>query len=513
MPDGPGTAPLIDDLLLRRDEAGRLAEKRAAERQHPKGKLTARERVALLADPGSFVEFDEFARHGSDPVGDGLIAGHATVDGRPICVHAQDFSVFGGSLGESSGAKVNKVMDMALRTGVPVVGINDGGGARIQEGVTSLAQYAELAVRHTSASGVIPQISLILGPCAGGAVYAPALTDFTVMVERISQMVVTGPDVLRAATGELTTLEELGGGTVHATVSGNAHYLGVDEPDAIDWVKTLLGYLPSNNRDAAPEYDDDTAAELTPTDLELNRIVPDGANQGYDMTQVIARVVDDGELLQVHGAFAPNMICAFARVGGRSVGVVANQPLFSAGAIDIDASEKAARFVRFCDAFNIPLLTFADVPGYLPGIDQERGGIIRRGAKLIYAYAEATVPKVTVVLRKAYGGGYAVMGSKHLGADVNLAWPTARIAVVGPEGAIQVLHRRELSTLFGDERAARERELVAQHQDSPYAAAERGYIDGVIEPANTRLAVTGALRMLRGKRVTAPARKHGNIPL
>ncbi|MBC6450575.1 acyl-CoA carboxylase subunit beta [Actinokineospora xionganensis] len=507
------TTELIDDLLLRREEAVRLAEKRAAERQHPKGKLTARERIALLTDPGSFVEIDEFARHGAGPLGDGLVAGHATVDGRPICVHAQDFSVFGGSLGEASGAKVNKVMDLATRTGVPVVGINDGGGARIQEGVTSLARYAELAVRHTNASGVIPQISLILGPCAGGAVYAPALTDFTVVVDKLSQMVVTGPDVLRAATGEEITLDDLGGARVNATVSGNAHYLATDEADAIDWVKTLLGYLPANNRDSAPEYDDDTAPEVTASDLELNRIVPDGANQGYDMTDVLARVVDDGDLLQVHGAFAPNIICAFARVGGRSVGVVANQPRFGAGAIDIDASEKAARFVRFCDAFNLPLLTFADVPGYLPGLDQERGGIIRRGAKLIYAYAEATVPKVTVVVRKAYGGGYAVMGSKHLGADVNLAWPTARIAVVGPEGTVQVLHRRELAALSGAERAARERELIARHQDSPYPAAERGYVDSVIEPARTRLAVTAALRALRGKTASVPARKHGNIPL
>ncbi|MGH3862637.1 acyl-CoA carboxylase subunit beta [Actinokineospora sp.] len=507
------TRELIDDLLLRREEAVRLAEKRAAERQHPKGKLTARERIALLADPGSFVEIDEFARHGSGPHGDGLVIGHATVDGRRICVHAQDFSVFGGSLGEASGAKVNKLMDFAIRTGVPVVGINDGGGARIQEGVTSLARYAELAVRHTNASGVIPQISLILGPCAGGAVYAPALTDFTVVVDKLSQMVVTGPDVLRAATGEEITLDDLGGARVNATVSGNAHYLATDEPDAIDWVKTLLGYLPANNRDTAPDYDDDTAPELTASDLELNRIVPDGVNQGYDMTDVLTRVVDDGDLLQVHTGFAPNMICAFARVGGRSVGVVANQPRFGAGAIDIDASEKAARFVRFCDAFNLPLLTFADVPGYLPGLDQERGGIIRRGAKLIYAYAEATVPKVTVVVRKAYGGGYAVMGSKHLGADVNLAWPTARIAVVGPEGTVQVLHRRELAALSGAERAARERELVAQHQDSPYPAAERGYVDSVIEPARTRLAVTAALRALRGKTTSVPARKHGNIPL
>ena len=504
---------LVDDLLLRRDEAIRLGEKQARERQRPKGKLTARERIALLADPGSLLELDEFARHDGGPYGDGLVAGHITVDGRPVCVFAQDFSVFGGSLGEASGAKVLKVMDQAIRTGVPIVGVNDGGGARIQEGVTSLAQYAELARRHTAASGVIPQISMILGPCAGGAVYAPALTDFTVMVDQLSHMVVTGPDVLRAATGEESTLDELGGGHTHATVSGAAHYLGADEADAVDWVKTLLGFLPANNRAAAPEYADDVEPGVTDTDGELDRVVPDGANQAYDMFEVITRVVDDGDLLPVHARFAPNIICAFARVAGRSVGVVANQPMVAAGAIDIDASEKAARFVRFCDAFEIPLLTFADVPGYLPGVDQERGGIIRRGAKLIYAYAEATVPKVTVVVRKAYGGGYAVMGSKHLGADVNLAWPTARIAVVGPEGAVRVLHRRELAALTGAERVARERELAARHHDSPYPAAERGYVDGVIEPARTRVEVTAALRALRGKRVSVPDRKHGNIPL
>ncbi|SDD99240.1 acyl-CoA carboxylase subunit beta [Actinokineospora iranica] len=521
VPESAGVA--VGELLLRSEQLARQ-EKRAADRQHPKGKLTARERVLALVDAGSFVELDEFVQHGcrdfgldaDRPYGDGVVAGHAEVDGRPIAVFAQDFSVYGGSIGEANGAKVIKVMDLAAKIGCPVIGINDGGGARIQEGVSSLALYAQQAVRHTNASGVIPQISMILGPCAGGAVYAPALTDFTVMVENTSHMVVTGPDVVRAATGESVTLDELGGPHTNASVSGNAHYLAQDEDDALDWVKTLLGYLPSNNLGAAPEYADDTAAGITDRDRELDGIVPDGENRAYDMTEVIARVVDDGELHQVHQAFAPNMIVGFARVAGRSVGVVANQPMFFAGAIDIDASEKAARFVRFCDAFGLPLLTFADVPGYMPGVDQERGGIIRRGAKLLYAYAEATVPQVTVVVRKAYGGGYAVMGSKHLGADVNLAWPTARIAVVGTEAAVQVLHRRELAALSGQERADRERELAAHHHDTigtPYAAAERGYVDAVIEPSHTRLAVTRALRMLRDKAVSGPTRKHGNIPL
>ncbi|ANN17287.1 methylmalonyl-CoA carboxyltransferase [Amycolatopsis orientalis] len=524
VPFAPTTAFRIADLAARQDEAVRIAEKRAVDRQHAKGKLTARERIDLLLDEGSFVELDQFARHrcaefGMDanrPYGDGVVTGHGTVDGRQICVFSQDFTVFGGSMGEVFGEKVLKVMDLAMTLGCPVVGINDSGGARIQEGVVSLAYYAELGRRNALASGVIPQISLIMGPCAGGAVYSPAITDFTVMVDETAHMFVTGPDVVHAVSGERVTAQQLGGAAMHSAVSGNAHHRAVDEHDAIDWVRTLLGYLPSNNLDAAPEYADETGAEPTAADLELDRLVPDALNQAYDMTEVIVRLVDDGEFTEVHSGFAANMICAFGRVQGRTVGVVANQPWHQAGVIDIDASEKAARFVRFCDAFNIPLLTLADVPGYLPGAEQERLGIIRRGAKLIYAYAEATVPKVTVVIRKAYGGGYAVMGSKHLGADVNLAWPTAEIAVMGAEGAVRVLHRRELAALPPEQRSAEQARLTEAYRkrhSNPYVAAERGYVDQVIVPSQTRLHVARALRALRTKRQTLPAKKHGNIPL
>ncbi|MBB5850245.1 acyl-CoA carboxylase subunit beta [Amycolatopsis umgeniensis] len=524
VPFAPTTAFRIADLAARQEEAVRIAEKRAVDRQHAKGKLTARERLDLLLDPGSFVELDQFARHrctefGMDanrPYGDGVVTGHGTVDGRQICVFSQDFTVFGGSMGEVFGEKVLKVMDLAMTLGCPVVGINDSGGARIQEGVVSLAYYAELGRRNALASGVIPQISLIMGPCAGGAVYSPAITDFTVMVDETAHMFVTGPDVVHAVSGERVTAQQLGGAAVNSEISGNAHHRAVDEQDAVDWVQTLLGYLPSNNLDPVPAYADETAADLTAADLELDRLVPDSLNQAYDMAEVIRRLVDDGEFTEVHSAFAPNMICAFGRVQGRTVGVVANQPRHQAGVIDIDASEKAARFVRFCDAFNIPILTLADVPGYLPGAEQERHGIIRRGAKLIYAYAEATVPKVTVVIRKAYGGGYAVMGSKHLGADVNLAWPTAEIAVMGAEGAVRVLHRRELAALPPEQRSAergRLTEAYRKRHSNPYLAAERGYVDQVIAPSQTRLQVARALRLLRTKRQTLPAKKHGNIPL
>ncbi|WP_027934062.1 acyl-CoA carboxylase subunit beta [Amycolatopsis thermoflava] len=524
VPFAPTTAYRIADLAARQDEAVRIAEKRAIDRQHAKGKLTARERIDLLVDDGSFVELDQFARHrctefgmdGNRPYGDGVVTGHATVDGRQVCLFSQDFSVFGGSMGEVFGEKVLKVMDLAMSIGCPVIGINDSGGARIQEGVVSLAYYAELGRRNAHASGVIPQISMIMGPCAGGAVYSPAITDFTVMVEDTSHMFVTGPDVVHAVTGERVTAQQLGGAAVNSEISGNAHHRAADERDAIDWVQTLLGYLPLNNLDAPPEYADETSREITPADLELDRIVPDSLNQAYDMTEVIRRLVDDGEFTEIHGAFAPNMICAFGRVEGRSVGIVANQPLRQAGVIDIDASEKAARFVRFCDAFGIPVLTLADVPGYLPGTEQERQGIIRRGAKLIYAYSEATVPKVTVVTRKAYGGGYAVMGSKHLGADVNLAWPTAEIAVMGAEGAVGVLHRHELAALSTSEREVARRRLTEEYRKrhaSPYLAAERGYVDMVVPPSQTRLQVARALRALRTKRQTLPAKKHGNIPL
>jgi len=520
----PTTAFRIADLAARQDEAVRIAEKRAVDRQHAKGKLTARERIGLLLDPGSFVELDQFARHRcaefgmgeNRPWGDGVVTGHGTVDGRQVCVFSQDFSVFGGSLGEASGEKVLKLMDLAMTIGCPVVGINDSGGARIQEGVVSLAYYAELGRRTAHASGVIPQISMIMGPCAGGAVYAPAMTDFVVMVDDTSHMFVTGPDVVHAVTGERVTAQELGGSAVQSEVAGNAHQRAADEQDAVDWVQTLLGYLPANNLDPGPSYADETDPGVTAADLELDRLVPDSPHQTYDMAELIVRLVDDGEFTEVHSAFAPNIICAFGRVQGHTVGVVANQPRHQAGVLDIDASEKAARFVRFCDAFSIPLLTLADVPGYLPGAGQERGGIIRRGAKLIYAYSEATVPKVTVVVRKAYGGGYAVMGSKHLGADAVLAWPTAEIAVMGAEGAVRVLYRRELAALPPEEREAARRRLTDEYRKrhgGPYLAAERGYVDQVVTPSQTRLQVARALRMLRTKRQSLPARKHGNIPL
>ncbi|SFS90064.1 acyl-CoA carboxylase subunit beta [Saccharopolyspora flava] len=521
MLDRTTTADRLGDLNARHEEVTRVAEKRARDRQHAKGKLTARERIDELLDAGSFVELDEFARHrctdfGMDahrPYGDGVVTGHGTVDGRPVCVFSQDFTVFGGSMGETFGRKVLKVMELAMDIGCPVVGINDSGGARIQEGVESLAYYAELGRLNTHASGVVPQLSMITGPCAGGAVYSPAITDFTVMVEGTSHMFVTGPDVVQAVSGERPDVAELGGPATNGSVSGNAHYVAPDEADAFSWVRALLGYLPANNLEQPPVYEPE---EPVDRQEELDGIVPDSENQGYDMYEVIERLVDGGEFLEVHDRFAPNMICAFARIEGHTVGVVANQPQHLAGVIDIDASEKAARFVRFCDAFNVPLLTLADVPGYLPSVAQERGGIIRRGAKLIYAYAEATVPKVTVVVRKAYGGGYAVMGSKHLGADVNIAWPTAEIAVMGAPGAAAILHRKRLAETEESQRAELHARLTAEYAEAfatPYRAAERGHVDMVVQPSRTRHQVARALRVLRTKRRSLPAKKHGNIPL
>ena len=504
------------------DEAVHAGSARAVEKQHARGKMTARERIALLLDEGSFVEFDELARHRSmsfgleknRPYGDGVVTGFGTVDGRQVAVFAQDFTVFGGSLGEVFGEKIVKVMDFALKTGCPMVGINDSGGARIQEGVVSLGLYGEIFHRNVRASGVIPQISLVLGPCAGGAVYSPAITDFTVMVDGTSHMFITGPDVIKTVTGEDVGFEELGGARSHNTRSGNAHYMATDETDAIDYVRALLSYLPQNNLDDPPSYPAESSADVTPGDEALDTLVPDSANQPYDMHRVIEGVVDDGEFLDVHTLFAPNIVVGFGRVEGRSVGVVANQPLHFAGTLDIDASEKAARFVRTCDCFNVPVLTFVDVPGFLPGTSQEWDGIIRRGAKLIYAYAEATVPKVTVITRKAYGGAYDVMGSKHLRADVNVAWPTAQIAVMGAQGAVNILYRRELAAAEDPDRLRAE--LIQQYEDTlanPYVAAERGYVDSVIPPSYTRRYVTQALRMLRTKRATLPPKKHGNIPL
>ncbi|MEU7870217.1 acyl-CoA carboxylase subunit beta [Dactylosporangium sp. NPDC049140] len=518
------TAGKLEDLQRRTDEAVHAGSARAVEKQHSRGKKTARERIDLLLDPGSFVELDELARHrstnfgleGTRPYGDGVVTGYGTVDGRQVCVFAQDFTVFGGSLGEVFGEKIVKVMDLAMKIGCPVVGINDSGGARIQEGVVSLGLYGEIFFRNVRASGVIPQISLIMGPCAGGAVYSPAVTDFTVMVDQTSHMFITGPDVIKTVTGEDIAFEELGGARTHNTKSGNAHYLATDEDDAIDYVRALLSYLPSNNMDDAPVVGPGEGApgvlEVTDDDRALDSLIPDSANQPYDIHAVIEAVVED--FLEVQPLFAQNIVVGFGRVEGHPVGVVANQPMHFAGCLDIDASEKAARFVRTCDAFNIPILTFVDVPGFLPGASQEWDGIIRRGAKLIYAYAEATVPKVTVITRKAYGGAYDVMGSKHLGADLNFAWPTAQIAVMGAQGAVNILYRQELRD--AEDPAALRAELVQEYEDTlanPYVAAERGYVDGVIPPSTTRVEIVRALRLLRTKRETLPPKKHGNIPL
>jgi propionyl-CoA carboxylase beta chain len=525
-PDPHTTAGKIADLERRRYEAVHAGSAQAVAKQHERGKLTARERIDLLLDPGSFTEFDELARHratdfgiaATRPYGDGVVTGHGTVDGRPVCVFSQDFTVFGGSLGEVYGEKIVKIMDHALKTGCPIIGINDGGGARIQEGVVALGLFAEIFYRNVMASGVVPQVSLIMGPCAGGAVYSPAITDFTLMVEGTSHMFITGPDVIKTVTGEDVTFEELGGAHAHGVKSGVCHYQAKDEQDCIDFARDLLSYLPSNNLEDPPHYPTDVPAsevtETTETDAELDTIIPDSTNQPYDMHDVITRVLDHGVFLEIHALFAPNMVVGFGRVEGSPVGVVANQPMHFAGCLDIDASEKAARFVRTCDAFGIPILTFVDVPGFLPGVSQEWQGIIRRGAKLIYAYAEATVPKVTVITRKAYGGAYDVMGSKHLGGDVNLAWPTAQIAVMGAQGAVNILYRREL-TAAADPDALRA-ERITEYEDTlanPYIAAERGYVDAVVRPAETRPAVTRALRALRAKRQALPPKKHGNIPL
>jgi propionyl-CoA carboxylase beta chain len=531
-PDLHTTAGKLADLYRRDDEAVHAGSARAVEKQHARGKKTARERIDLLLDPGSFVELDEHARHRSTnfgqernrPYGDGVVTGYGTVDGRPVAVFSQDVTVFGGSLGEVYGEKIVKVMDLALKTGRPMIGINEGGGARIQEGVVSLGLYGEIFRRNTHASGVIPQISLIMGANAGGHVYSPALTDFVVMVDQTSQMFITGPDVVKTVTGESVTLEDLGGARAHNTKSGVAHYMGTDEEDAISYVKELLSFLPSNNMsdppvfDTTEPFDGSLADSITEEDRELDTLIPDSANQPYDMHEVITRVLDEGEFLEVAAMYAPNIVVGYGRVEGHAVGVVANQPTQFAGCLDINASEKAARFVRTCDAFNVPVLTFVDVPGFLPGTDQEWNGIIRRGAKLIYAYAEATVPLVTVITRKAFGGAYDVMGSKHLGADLNLAWPTAQIAVMGASGASNIVHRKTLAAAAerGEDVDALRAKLDQEYEDTllnPYIAAERGYVDSVIPPSHTRGHVARALRMLREKRETLPPKKHGNIPL
>jgi propionyl-CoA carboxylase beta chain len=525
-PDLMTTAGKLADLKERYHEAVTASGEAAIGKQHARGKMTARERIDLLLDQGSFVELDEFVRHRTHafgmeskrPYGDAVVTGLGTIHGRNVAVFSQDFTIFGGSLGEVAGEKIIKVMDHALTMGVPMIGILDSGGARIQEGVVALGKYGEIFRRNTAASGVIPQISIVMGPAAGGAVYSPALTDFVVMVDKSSHMFVTGPDVIKTVTGEDVGFEELGGALTHNKISGVSHYLASDEEDALDYVRTLLGFLPDNNLADAPVYESNAELEITDNDRRLNTLIPDSTNQPYDVHTVIEHVVDDGDFLEIQPLFAPNIVIGFARVEGRSVGIVANQPNAMAGTLNIDAGEKASRFVRFCDAFSIPILTLVDVPGYLPGTDQEWTGVIRRGAKLLYAYAEATVPLVTVITRKAYGGAYIVMGSKQLGADINLAWPTAEIAVMGGQGAVNILYRNEIKEAeeAGEDVAAVRTRLANEYTynvASPFLAAERGELDGVIEPAATRVAVIKALRALRTKRASMPPKKHGNIPL
>ena len=501
-------------------EAGGGAERR--EREHKAGKLTARERIHLLLDEGSFEELDKFVRNRSvdfgmqeqRPAGDGFVTGFGRIDGRLVYVFAQDFTVFGGSLSEANAQKICKIMDLAARAGAPVIGLNDSGGARIQEGVASLAGYADIFLRNTLSSGVIPQISAIMGPCAGGAVYSPAITDFIFMTRETSYMFVTGPDVIKTVTHEEVSKQELGGAMTHNEKSGVAHFVARDDADCLAMIRELMSFLPSNNLDDAPRMP--TSDSPDREDDLLDKVVPSAPNQPYDMLDLIRTIADEGYFLEVHQHFAKNIIVGFARLDGRPVGIVANQPAVLAGTLDIDASVKGARFVRFCDAFNIPLVTFEDVPGFLPGTVQEYGGIIRHGAKLLYAFAEATVPKVTVITRKAYGGAYCVMASKHIRTDANFAWPTAEIAVMGPEGAVDIVYKRELAKVEGAERERLRQEKIAEFRDrfaNPFVAAERGYIDAVIEPADTRARVITALRSLENKRDTNPRKKHGNIPL
>ena len=521
-PDLHTTAGKIEDLRERIDEAVHTGSARAEEKQHAKGKGTARERIEMLVDPDSFTEIDEFARHRAQnfgmeknrPYGDGVIIGTATVDGRPIALYSQDFTVFGGSLGEVHAEKIVKIAEFALKSGIPLIGINDSGGARIQEGVASLNGYGRIFRLNTRSSGVIPQISLILGPCAGGSAYSPALTDFTVMVKETSNMFITGPDVIKTVTGEDVGMEELGGAFTHNTKSGNAHYMADSEADAIDYVKALLSYLPSNNMDGSPVLPPTETLDKSATDTALNTLIPDSPNQPYDMKVLIQALVDEAEFLEVHALYAPNIVVGFARIEGQSIGIIANQPSQLAGTLDINSSEKAARFLRFCDAFNIPILTLVDVPGFMPGTEQEWNGIIRRGAKLLYAYAEASVPLVTLITRKAYGGAFIVMGSKYLGSDINFAWPTAEIAVMGAQGAVNILYRKDLAE--AKDQNAKRAELITEYTEkfsNPYLAAERGTIDSVIEPEDSRQYITKAFRTLKTKRDTLPARKHGNIPL
>jgi propionyl-CoA carboxylase beta chain len=510
----------LEKLLQMKDQARLGGGLKRIEAQHERGKLTARERIDILLDPGTFEEMDQLMLHratdfGLDQqhyLGDAVVTGWGKIDGRTVFVFSQDFTVFGGSLSEAMGEKMSKVMDLAMKTGAPVIGLNDSGGARIQEGVASLGGYGDIFLRNTLASGVIPQISVIMGPCAGGAVYSPALTDFIFMTQNTSQMFITGPDVIKSVTGEDVTHEELGGAIAHATRSGVAHFAIDNEEDTLLEVRRLLSYLPLNNMEDPPQVEN--IDDINRRSEDLVGIVPDDATKSYDVREVIYKIVDDGDFMEVHAQFAQNIVIGFARMAGRTVGIVANQPLYLAGVLDIDSSRKAARFVRFCDAFNIPILTLVDVPGFLPGTAQEYGGIIVHGAKLVFAYAEATVPKVTVILRKSYGGAYDAMGSKHLRADMNFSWPQGEIAVVGPEPAVNILYRTRLQE--SADAVAERAELIAEYSErfaNPYIAAARGYVDDVIDPRDTRAKVISAFEMLRSKTDSLPAKKHSNLPL
>jgi len=514
------TMDKINDLYARKQKAELGGGEERIEKQHASGKKTARERIQMLMDPNSFVEIDafvetrsiEFGMQKKKIPGDGVVTGYGTVNGRLVFVSSQDFTVIGGSLGERHAAKITKVMDMAMKMGAPFISINDSGGARIEEGIDALKGFGEIFYRNTIASGVIPQISVIMGPCAGGAVYSPAITDFVFMVEKTSQMFITGPQVIKAVTGEDVTFEELGGAATHSTVSGVAHFKCASEEDCIRDIKRLLSFLPDNNLSDSELYD--CTDDLNRISEELNGIIPDEPNKPYDMKKIITTVLDNYDFFEVHEGFAKNIIVGFGRINGRTVGIVANQPQVNAGVLDVDSSDKAARFVRFCDAFNIPLVTFTDVPGYLPGVGQEHTGIIRHGAKLLYAFSEATVPKINVIVRKAYGGAYIAMNSKHLGADIVFAWPSAEIAVMGPDGAANIIFRKDIAN--SDNPIAFREEKIREYREkfsNPYVAASRGYVDDVIEPATTRIRVAGALEMLTSKRETRPSKKHGNIPL
>ncbi len=510
----------LQDLQNRKEKIMEGGGQKRVEKQHGNGKMTARERINLLMDQGSFVEIDAFVQHRCNQLGmentqapaEGVVTGYGTVNGRLVYIYAQDFTVLGGSLGEMHAKKICKVLDMAMKVGAPVVGINDSGGARIQEGVDALSGYGQIFYRNTIASGVVPQISVIMGPCAGGAVYSPAITDFVFMVDKTSQMFITGPQVIKTVTGEEVTSEDLGGAMTHNRISGVAHFMSPDENQCVEDIKTLLSFLPSNNMETPPVFD--TADDINRAEEALNEIVPDNPNKPYDMKEVIRLIVDNGEFFEVQAYYALNMITGFARLNGRSIGIIANQPKVLAGCLDINASDKAGRFIRTCDAFNIPVLNMVDVPGFLPGTNQEYGGIIRHGAKMLYAYSEATVPKVTLVTRKAYGGAYLAMCSKDLGADVVLAWPSAEIAVMGPEGAANIIFRKDIEG--SDNPVATRQAKIDQYKDSfanPYIAASRGFVDDVIVPSGTRQRIISAFDMLLGKRETRPAKKHGNLPV